>query len=79
VGCRGRAPKRELLRLARIGDGAAADPSGTAPGRGVYVHRSEGCVARALAEGGVSRALKVSLSAEGLTTLRHDIERELKP
>ena len=78
VGCRQRAPQRELLRVVRRpSGGAAADPSGKAPGRGAYVHRNQACVAQAMERGGMGRALKVSLSPADLATLRTEIEREL--
>ena len=43
VGCRGKAPKGLLLRFALVEGVVLADPSGRAPGRGVYVHRDPDC------------------------------------
>ncbi|HET9249651.1 MAG TPA: YlxR family protein [Actinomycetota bacterium] len=74
VGCRRRAPKAELLRVARTPSGVRADPTATAPGRGAYVHRETSCVEAALRTGAISRALRVELSEGELVRLRGDIE-----
>jgi len=77
VGCRGKAGRRELLRLVRSADGAVrADPTGSAPGRGAYVHRDAGCVDLALTKGSLGRALRTGLGPEEAARLRRDIEGE---
>ncbi len=44
-----KAPKAELLRVVRLAGGeVAVDPTGSAPGRGAYVHRDVGCVEAAV-------------------------------
>jgi uncharacterized protein len=78
VGCRGRAPKSELLRVARSPDGARVDPLGRAPGRGAYVHRDPRCVDLALRRGAFARALRTGLAQEELARLRNDIEEALQ-
>jgi hypothetical protein len=76
VGCRGKADKRDLLRVVRVGEGrVAVDPSGSAPGRGAYVHRDAECVEAALEHGAVARALRTGLAAEGAVRLRSDLVR----
>lgn len=77
VGCRAKAAKRMLLRVARTPEGVRVDPEGKLPGRGVYVHRELGCVEAAWKRGGFGRALRASLDAEEAARLRADIEREL--
>ena len=77
VGCRSRAPKSELLRVARAPDGARADPAASAPGRGAYVHRDAGCVEASLARGALARALRTGLEQEELARLRGSIEEAL--
>ncbi|HLA91919.1 MAG TPA: YlxR family protein [Actinomycetota bacterium] len=78
VGCRGRAPKAELLRVYRSPDGSVVvDPGGYAAGRGAYVHRDRACVDEALRRGGVGRALRTRLDEDGAATLRAEIEGEL--
>jgi predicted RNA-binding protein YlxR (DUF448 family) len=74
VGCRSRAPKRELVRIARAPHGARVDPDGTAPGRGAYVHRDGACVRAALGKGTLARALRVGLDQDELARLEGRIE-----
>ena len=63
-------PKRELLRVVRTPAGTLTlDESGRLAGRGAYVCRSAGCLARAIAKGGLSRALKTPLPADLRETL----------
>ena len=76
VGCRGKAGKRDLLRFVRVDEGQIAiDPSGSAPGRGAYVHHDAGCVDAALERGAIASALRTGLAAEGAARLRNDLER----
>ena len=76
VGCRGKAPKRELLRVARSRDGGVVvDPEFTSPGRGAYVHRDALCAEEAIRRGGLARALRSGLDPEELARLREDIGR----
>ncbi|HEX2030199.1 MAG TPA: YlxR family protein [Actinomycetota bacterium] len=78
MGCRGRAPKRELLRIATApGGGVAVDPSATAPGRGAYVHRRPECVDAATARGSLARALRIRLAPDDLATLKEAIRKEI--
>ena len=62
VGCRGRATKRELLRvtLGADDDGAAVvpDPDGTAPGRGAHLHPTTECLTLAERRRAFARALR---------------------
>jgi hypothetical protein len=79
VGCRGKAPKGALVRVVRTPAGEVrVDPAGTEPGRGAYVHRDTACVDRALARGGLWRALRAGLDADGAARLRREIEGELR-
>ena len=76
VGCRGKADKRDLLRVVRVDEGrVAVDPSGSAAGRGAYVHHDAKCVEAALEHGAVARALRTGLAAEGAARLRNDLVR----
>lgn len=76
VGCRGKADKRDLLRVVRVSeDRVAVDPRGAAPGRGTYVHRDAECVERALEHGAIARALRTGLAVEGAARLRNDLAR----
>ena len=79
VGCRGKAPKGALLRLARGPDGRiVVDPSGIAPGRGAYVHRDPACAEEAVRKGALGRALRTGVAPDELGRLRELLERTLR-
>ena len=78
VGCRERAPKAQLVRVARTPAGVRVDPRGNAPGRGAYVHRDPACVAAALRRGALASALRMGLAQEELARLRREIEEALQ-
>jgi uncharacterized protein len=78
VGCRERATRGELVRVARTPAGVRVDPHGSAPGRGAYVHRDPACVAAALRKGAIASALRTGLSQEELARLKDQIEEALQ-
>ncbi|MEP6477221.1 MAG: YlxR family protein [Actinomycetota bacterium] len=79
VGCRRRAPKALLLRIVRTSQNSLlVDPSGSAPGRGAYVHPDPGCVEAAFAREGLARALRAGARRDGADRLRDVIEQELR-
>jgi predicted RNA-binding protein YlxR (DUF448 family) len=78
VGCRARAPKAELVRVARAPDGVRPDLEAVAPGRGAYVHRDAGCIDVALRRGALARALRTGLDQQELVRLRTRIEEALQ-
>ena len=76
VGCRGRGAKRDLIRVVRTPAGdVEADPSGSSPGRGAYIHRDGTCIDAALGRGGLARGLRVGLAPEGAARLVADLRR----
>ena len=76
VGCRKKVPKRNLVRVARVPDGAVVpDPSGSAPGRGAYVHLDAGCIDAAMRSRAFDRALRTGLTADAAARLGNDLER----
>jgi hypothetical protein len=78
VGCGVSEAKRSLLRVVRAADGSVrVDRSGSAPGRGAYVHRDRSCVLAALGRGALARALRTSLDADRAVTLKAEIEGAL--
>jgi predicted RNA-binding protein YlxR (DUF448 family) len=81
VGCRARAGKPDLLRVARSPSGEiSVDPKGSAPGRGAYVHRDRSCVEAALHRRAFARALRAGpkeLEERELSKLRHELEEFL--
>jgi predicted RNA-binding protein YlxR (DUF448 family) len=61
AGCRERAEKGSLLRIvARDGVGVP-DLTQTAPGRGVYLHRSVTCLDKAVRRRSLGRALRTEI------------------
>jgi predicted RNA-binding protein YlxR (DUF448 family) len=76
IGCRERASKVDLVRVARVRDGEVAiDLSGSAPGRGAYVHLDVGCIADAMRSRAFDRALRTGLSADAAARLGNGLER----
>src|ERR1039458_6525964 len=59
VGCGSRAAKSDLLRLVAAGDEIAPDPLARMPGRGAYLHPSQGCFDRAQRRRAFPRALRM--------------------
>ena len=65
VGCRGEAGKAGLTRVVRgAGGGAAIDPTGSAAGRGAYVHADAACVDLARKRKALERALRTTIQPE---------------
>ena len=65
VGCREMKPKKELLRVVRSPGGEVSiDPAGKKSGRGAYVCHQESCLARAIKQRQLDRALDVSIGPE---------------
>jgi uncharacterized protein len=65
VGCRGEAGKAVLIRVVRKAEGGAAiDPTGSAAGRGAYVHADTTCVDLARKRKALDRALRTTIQPE---------------
>lgn len=58
MGCRKRAAKDDLLRIAVVEDVCVPDPRGTLPGRGAYVHLAPVCVGLAVRRRAFPRAFR---------------------
>lgn len=59
VGCRGKGPQRELVRVVRAPNGeVTVDVAGRSPGRGAYLHKDSGCVILARRRRALERALR---------------------
>ncbi|MFN2590118.1 MAG: YlxR family protein [Actinomycetota bacterium] len=79
VGCRTRGPKGMLLRVVRSPGGEIrADPSGTAPGRGAYVHRADECLRVAIGGSGLARSFRAPLPKDGAARLMEELRREVR-
>jgi len=64
IACRRVRAKQELLRIVRTPLGEVhADPTGKLAGRGAYLCRDEACLAQAVKQKKLSRALGVALDA----------------
>jgi predicted RNA-binding protein YlxR (DUF448 family) len=65
IGCQRVDAKRQLIRVVRQPDGRIiVDAKGKAPGRGAYICATRSCWAKALDQGRLERALKVTLTPE---------------
>jgi uncharacterized protein len=73
VGCRLSAPKGQLLRLVAGTRGVSIDPAMRQPGRGAYIHRTEGCATEAIRRGALARALRVGIEREEASNLLREI------
>jgi predicted RNA-binding protein YlxR (DUF448 family) len=73
LGCRGRAPQAELLRVVADAGSVRADPRRTLPGRGAYLHPDADCLQRAVRRRAFGRALRaeVDTAAAGRVLSEH--------
>lgn len=68
--CRGRFPKKTLMRIVRSADGEVSfDLSGKMNGRGVYLCRNSSCIESARKSGCIKNALGADLSDAGYDEL----------
>jgi predicted RNA-binding protein YlxR (DUF448 family) len=71
IACRSTEAKRGLVRVVRTPEGRAElDPTGKKNGRGAYVHETRACWDEALKKERLSRALKVTVTADDLVQLK---------
>ena len=75
VGCRARAAKATLVRVVSGTAGPVVDMSGSAAGRGAYVHPGPACAEAAGRAGVLARALRTGLSSDEVGRLMLEIER----
>lgn len=67
IGCREREPRSLLVRVVLNGDHVVVDHTGTAPGRGAWLHPSGECLATAVKRRAFNRALRAERAdASGL-------------
>ena len=75
VGCREMKEKKSLIRVVRSPEGQVSiDPTGKKPGRGAYVCREGGCLARALRQHQLERQLQAEMSEETRESLQRELE-----
>lgn len=74
VACKQMKPKRELIRVVRVADGAVrVDPTSKIAGRGAYVCPTEQCAEAGVREGRLQHALEVPIPEEVHAELRRVI------
>lgn len=75
VGCRGKFPKKTLLRfVCHLNSRLRADRTGKSPGRGAYVCDSEPCITEAFkSHKRVSSLLRTNLSSEIVTQFKQEL------
>ena len=64
VGCRSREPQNLLIRVVRVENHAVIDSTGTAPGRGAWLHPASACISDAVHRKAIARALRVPVSLD---------------
>lgn len=73
IACRQKMNKKELIRIIRTPEGKVlVDPTGKSNGRGAYVCQQEKCWERGVSQYALSKALKVSISADQIDRLKQD-------
>lgn len=76
VGCKEMKPKKELLRVVRTPDGVIdLDPTGKRSGRGAYICPQSDCLAKAMKQKGLERALEHPISDEVYARLQAGMVR----
>ena len=76
VGCQTMKTKKELLRVVRTPEETIVlDPSGKKAGRGAYVCNNEQCLAKAVKEKRLERALQHAVGPEVYEQLRAGIDK----
>ena len=61
MGCGESAPKDRLVRFVLRDGSVEPDPSGTAPGRGAYLHREPACAQEAIRRRGFDRSYRAEV------------------
>jgi hypothetical protein len=75
LGCRKKAAKGSLARIALVAGVPVVDRAGIVQGRGAYVHRASECLDEALRRGVLARALRTGLEPGDVASLiRAEIE-----
>ena len=74
MGCRRTSDKGDLIRIVRTPEGEVlVDAGGRMNGRGAYLCRDAGCLAKAVKSGSLARALKCRIPEETYTALSEEL------
>ncbi len=77
IACREVKDKRQLVRIVRTPENKITlDPTGKTNGRGAYLCRKADCWNKGLQKGRIIQALKITVSAQELTTLKACLQAE---
>lgn len=75
IACQQKRPKRDLVRVVRRPEGTIEiDPKGKLSGRGAYLCLDGACFEEALQQRKLARALKCSVNADQVASLRAQVE-----
>jgi predicted RNA-binding protein YlxR (DUF448 family) len=78
-GCRGKKPKKELIRIVRSPDQEVTiDTTGKKPGRGAYLCPDSECLKKARKSKALEKALEVDIGPEIWESLERTLEIEVK-
>lgn len=76
IGCQGKKPKRELLRIIRTPEGKVEiDETGKKSGRGAYLCYNMACFREAMKKKKMAKALQVDISPELFTKLEEKFKK----
>ena len=74
IGCRGRFPKKDLLRFVRDAAGnLQIDPTGKLPGRGAYVCQSQACIHVTFRSQKINAHLRANLSKRAIDSFKQEL------
>ena len=77
VGCREMKEKRQLLRIVKSPENVISfDRGGKAPGRGAYVCRDQECLAKAVKQKQLERALETKIEEAVFSQLMEEINAD---
>ena len=73
IGCMESKPKNTLIRIACHDGKLTVDPTGKAPGRGVYLCRDSKCMAMAKKKKAIQRSLQADVSGEEMDRIFEEL------
>lgn len=73
IGCMESKPKNTLIRIACHDGKLTVDPTGKAPGRGVYLCRDNKCMALAKKKKAIQKSLQVEVSGEEMDRIFEEL------
>ncbi|WP_084028423.1 YlxR family protein [Candidatus Rhodoluna planktonica] len=74
VGCRGRSPRTELMRIAAKSNLVFLDLTKSASGRGAWIHPSSSCLVLAIDRKAIARSMRLALTDADYLILKEQAE-----